>query len=97
MAEDKSETSRRRQTAFLSFEFIITIVIQTGSLLVLGTTAVNKLEARISALESQQVTDARIARIEEKMSTLINNQGELKEVIRDLQAELKLQRRVSAR
>lgn len=97
MADEGVKSERRRQTAFLSFEFIITIVIQTGSLLVLGTTAVNKLEARISALESQQVTDARIARIEEKMSTLINNQSELKEVIRDLQAELKLQRRASGR
>lgn len=97
MADEGAKSERRRQTAFLSFEFIITIVIQTGSLLVLGTTAVNKLEARISALESQQVTDARIARIEEKMSTLINNQSELKEVIRDLQAELKLQRRASGR
>jgi hypothetical protein len=47
----QQDFSRRRQTYFLSFEFIITMFVQTMVFLVLGTPVVNKVEARVAALE----------------------------------------------
>lgn len=87
------EFSRRAQTFFLSAEFLITMLIQTGVFLVIGTTVVNSVEARVAALESQQVTAERIARIEEKLSTMISNQQEAKIAITRVQDELRAQRR----
>ena len=81
--------TRRRQTFFLSAEFLVTMLVQSAVFLVLGTTVINKVEARVSALESQQVTDARIARIEAKLETLIENQTEFKVAIKDVQVELR--------
>lgn len=84
--------TRKRQTFFLSAEFLITMIVQTGIFLVLGTTVINRVEARVAALESQQVTDARIARIEAKMETMIENQGEFKDAIKEVQIELRAAR-----
>jgi hypothetical protein len=80
--------TRKKQTFFLSAEFLMTMVIQTAVLLVLGTTMVNKVEARVTALEAQQVTDARIARLEEKMAQMLVNQGEFKVAFTALQRDL---------
>lgn len=92
VGKEPEEFSRRKQTYFLSFEFILTMVIQTGVFLVLGTTVINKVEARVSALEAQQVTDARIARIEAKMETMIDNQSEFKEALKEVQIEIRAAR-----
>ena len=86
------DLSRRRQTYFLSFEFILTMVVQTMVFLVLGTTVINKVEARVSALESQQVTDARIARLEARVETILENQVESKAAIKEVQVELRAAR-----
>ena len=90
-AED--DFSRKKQTFFLSAEFLITMLVQTGVFLVIGTTVINSVEARVAALESQQVTAERIARIEEKLGVLIENQSEFKSAIRGVQVELQSQRR----
>lgn len=89
---DEQDFTRKRQTYFLSFDFIITMLIQTAVFLVLGTTVINRVEARVAALESQQVTDARIARIEAKMETMIENQSEFKDAIKEVQVELRAAR-----
>lgn len=91
--QDDTDFTRKKQTFFLSAEFLITMLVQTGVFLVVGTTIINGVEARVAALESQQVTAERIARIEEKMSTMISNQHEAKEAIQMLQNELRAQRR----
>lgn len=92
--DDREEDfTRKKQTFFLSAEFLITMLVQTGVFLIVGTTIVNNLEARVVALESQQVTAERIARIEEKLGVLIENQSEFKSAIRGVQAELQAQRR----
>lgn len=90
---DGNDLTRRTQTFFLSAEFLITMLIQTGVLLVVGTSVVNGIDSRVAALESQQVTAERIARIEEKMAMLLANQIEFKSVVREVQVELKSQRR----
>ena len=90
------DISRKKQTYFLSVEFIVTMVIQTGIFLVLGTTVVNRVEARVAALESQQVTDARIARLEARVETMIENQGEFKDAIKEVQVELRAARAARA-
>lgn len=89
---DEQDFSRKRQTYFLSFEFIITMAVQTMVFLVLGTTVINKVEARVSALESQQVTDARIARLEARVETMIENQVEFRTAIKEVQVELRAAR-----
>lgn len=89
----EGDISRKRQTYFLSAEFLVTMLVQTAVFLVMGTTIINRVEARVSALESQQVTAERIARIEEKLGTMIDNQAEFRVDIRAVQAELKSQRR----
>jgi hypothetical protein len=91
--ERDEDFSRKKQTFFLSAEFLVTMLVQTGVFLIVGTTIVNNLEARVVALESQQVTAERIARIEEKMIVLINNQSDFKEAIKIVQIELRSQRR----
>jgi hypothetical protein len=91
-SEDE-DFSRKKQTFFLSAEFLITMLVQTGVFLVVGTTVINSVEARVAALESQQVTAERIARIEEKLGVLITNQSEFKAVVREVQVELRSQRR----
>lgn len=91
--DDDQDFSRKSQTFFLSAEFLITMLIQTGVLLVVGTSVVNGIDSRVTSLEAQQVTAERIARIEEKMSTMITNQHEAKEAIQMLQRELQAQRR----
>ena len=88
----QQDFSRRRQTYFLSFEFIVTMFVQTMVFLVLGTTVVNKVEARVAALESQQVTDARIARLEARVETMIENQVEFRTAIKEVQVELRAAR-----
>lgn len=90
---EANDFTRRKQTFFLSAEFIITMLIQTGVFLVIGTTVINSVEARVVALESQQVTAERIARIEEKLVTMIANQQESKAAINRVQDELRAQRR----
>jgi hypothetical protein len=90
--DDENDFTRKRQTYFLSAEFLITMIVQTGIFLVLGTTVINRVEARVAALESQQVTDARIARIEAKMETLIENQVEFRTAIKEVQTELRAAR-----
>jgi hypothetical protein len=87
--EQPGDFTRKKQTAFLSAEFLITMLVQTCVFLVLGTTVLNKVEARVTALEAQQVTDARIARLEEKMAQLLVNQGEFKVAFAELQRSLK--------
>ena len=89
----EEDFSRKKQTFFLSAEFLVTMLVQTGVFLVVGTTIINSLEARVVALESQQVTAERIARIEEKLGVLIENQGEFKDAIKGVQIELRSQRR----
>lgn len=86
------DTTRKRQTFFLSAEFLVTMVVQTGVFLVFGTTVINRVEARVAALESQQVTDARIARLEARVETMIENQSEFRAAIKDVQAELRAAR-----
>jgi len=89
--DEDPDFSRKKQTFYLSAEFLITMLVQTAVFLVIGTTVINGVEARVVALESQQVTAERIARIEEKLSTLLSNQREAKESIQDLQVELRAQ------
>ena len=89
---DDQDFTRKRQTYFLSFEFIVTMIVQTMIFLVLGTTVVNKVEARVAALESQQVTDARIARLEARVETMIENQVEFKSALKEVQVELRAAR-----
>lgn len=91
--EPNGDFSRKKQTFFLSAEFLITMIIQTGVFLVIGTTVVNNIDSRVNALESQQVTAERIARIEEKMSMMLVNQQEAKIAITRVQDELRSQRR----
>ena len=86
------DISRKRQTYFLSIEFVITMLVQTAAFLVIGTTVINKVEARVAALESQQVTDARIARLEARVETMIENQVEFKGAIKEVQVELRAAR-----
>lgn len=86
------DITRKRQTFFLSAEFLVTMAVQTGVFLVLGTTVINRVEARVAALESQQVTDARIARLEARVETMIENQSEFRAAIKDVQAELRAAR-----
>lgn len=81
---DAPDYTRKKQTFFLSAEFLITMLVQSGVFLVLGTTVMNRVEARVSALEAQQVTAERIARIEEKMSSMLNNQSDLKNEFKEL-------------
>lgn len=88
-----TDISRRRQTFFLSAEFLVTMIVQSAVFLVLGTTVINRVEARVAALESQQVTAERIARIEEKMAAMLYNQQEFKTTLQSVQVELKAQRR----
>lgn len=90
MAEQ--DISRKKQTYFLSVEFVITMLVQTAAFLVIGTTVINKVEARVAALESQQVTDARIARLEARVETMIENQVEFKGAIKEVQVELRAAR-----
>lgn len=97
---DSGDITRKQQTFFLSTEFLVTMVAQSAVFLVLGTTVINRVEARVAALESQQVTGERIARIEEKMAAMLYNQQELKTnqeqvsaAIQSVQVELKSQRR----
>lgn len=92
MSEHEQDFSRKTQTYFLSAEFLITILIQTAAFLVIGTTVINKVEARVAALESQQVTDARIARLEARVETMIENQVEFKGAIKEVQVELRAAR-----
>jgi len=89
----EEDFTRRKQTFFLSAEFLITMIIQTGVFLVIGTTVVNNIDSRVNALESQQVTAERIARIEEKMSMILTSQQEAKIAISRVQDELRSQRR----
>jgi hypothetical protein len=89
----EEDFSRKKQTFFLSAEFLITMLIQSAVFLVVGTTVLNGVTARVAALESQQVTAERIARIEEKLGVLIENQGDFKEAIKGVQVELRSQRR----
>lgn len=91
--EIEPDFTRKKQTFFLSAEFLITMLIQTGVFLVIGTTVVNNIDSRVNALESQQVTAERIARIEEKMSMMLVNQQEAKIAITRVQDELRSQRR----
>lgn len=92
MSDHEEDFTRRKQTFFLSAEFFITMLVQTAAFLVIGTTVVNKVEARVTALEAQQVTDARIARIEAKMETMIENQSEFKDALKEVQVELRAAR-----
>lgn len=92
-SEIEGDFTRKKQTFFLSAEFLITMIIQTGVFLVIGTTVVNNIDSRVNALESQQVTAERIARIEEKMSMMLVNQQEAKIAITRVQDELRSQRR----
>lgn len=92
MSVQNEDFSRKKQTYFLSFEFVVTMVVQTMIFLVLGTTVVNKVEARVAALESQQVTDARIARLESRVETMIENQVEFKGALKEVQVELRAAR-----
>lgn len=90
--ESEQDFTRKKQTYFLSMEFVITMIVQTGIFIVLGTTVINRVEARVAALEAQQVTDARIARIEARLETLIENQVEFRGAIKDVQTELRAAR-----
>lgn len=92
MSDEQEDFTRKRQTYFLSIEFVVTMLVQTAIFLVLGTTVVNKVEARVAALESQQVTDARIARLEARVETMIENQSEFKAAIKEVQVELRAAR-----
>ena len=89
----EEDFTRKKQTFFLSAEFLVTMIIQTGVFLVIGTTVVNNIDSRVNALESQQVTAERIARIEEKMSMILTSQQEAKMAISRVQDELRSQRR----
>ena len=73
-------------------EFVVTMIIQTGIFIVLGTTVINRVEARVAALESQQVTDARIARLESRVETMLENQDEFRMAIKDVSTEMRAAR-----
>lgn len=93
MADQPDEQfSRKKQTLWLSAEFIITMLLQTGVFLVVGTTAINRVDARVTALEAQQVTDGRIARMEEKLGMVVDNQKDFRKAITELQAQIQSQR-----
>lgn len=92
------DLSRKRQTFFLSAEFLITMIVQTAVFLVLGTTAINRIDGRVSALEAQQVTAERVARIEERitymqsgLAAVLTNQEELKTTLNNVKEELQSQ------
>lgn len=87
--ENEPDLTRRKQTFFLSAEFLLTMLVQTGVFLVVGTTVVNRVEARVAALEAQQVTAERIARIEEKMSAVLANQNELRDDFKALKVVIR--------
>jgi hypothetical protein len=88
---EQPDFSRRKQTFFLSAEFFITMLVQTGMFLVIGTTVVNRVEARVSALEAQQVTAERIARIEEKLGAVLRNQDDMRDDFKSLKTTLREQ------
>lgn len=88
---EEHDLSRRKQTFFLSAEFLITMLLQTGVFLVVGTTVVNRVEARVSALEAQQVTAERIARIEEKLGAVLRNQDDMRDDFKSIKSELRQQ------
>ena len=90
---DDEDLTRAQQTKVLSVEFLITMGLQTIVFIIMGTMAYSTVEARVKALESQQVTDARIARIEEKLGNVLENQTDTKDALRGLQNELRAQRR----
>lgn len=89
--DELPDLSRRKQTFFLSAEFLVTMLIQTGMFLVVGTTVINRVEARVSALEAQQVTAERIARIEEKLGAVLRNQDDLRDDFKSIKSELRSQ------
>ena len=92
MTDDElPDFSRRKQTFFLSAEFLVTMLLQTGMFLVVGTTVINRVEARVSALEAQQVTAERIARIEEKLGAVLRNQDDLRDDFKSIKSELRAQ------
>ena len=87
--EPDADFTRKKQTFFLSAEFLITMLVQSAVFLVVGTTVLNGVTARVAALESQQVTAERIARIEEKLTTVISNQHDAKEAVTAVQQEVR--------
>lgn len=89
--EPDEDMSRREQTRWLSTEFLITIAAQTAGFLIMGTMAFSSVSARVTALESQQVTDARVARMEEKLNTLLDRQKDQEQVLRYVQEKVRQQ------
>lgn len=87
--EPDEDMTRREQTRWLSTEFLITIAAQTAGFLIMGTMAFSSVSARVTALESQQVTDARVARMEEKLNTLIDQQKDQQQVLRTMESQLR--------
>jgi hypothetical protein len=81
------EFTRKQQTRVLSVEFLVTMAVQTGVFIVMGTMAFSSVSARVQALESQQVTDARIARLEEKVGTVLTNQQDFSQLLREFQRD----------
>ena len=88
--EKGSKSMTDRQFKFLSAELVISLTANTVVVLVAGTTMLNRIDARVLALEAQQVTDGRIARIEEKLNVL-------KDTLLDVQRELRMERIAAAR
>ncbi len=71
----------RTQTKVLSIEFIVTFIVQAVVFLIMGSMAFTSVTARVDALEGQQVTDARIARVEEKLNMVVESQREIKSAL----------------
>jgi transcriptional regulator GlxA family with amidase domain len=83
------EISRRRQTIIFSWEFVIAVAANVVAFTYFATISQAQQDARLDLLEAQQVTDARIARLEEKMQTVIDNQKDLKAIAKALQDQRK--------
>ena len=86
--EDEADWTRKQQAFVLSWEFWLAVLVNLGGFVYFATMSQASQDSRITQLESQQVTDARISRMEENLKTIVENQKELKQITKDLQKEL---------
>ena len=85
LRKEENDLSRRKQTVIVSWEFLFAVAVNVIAVVWFMSSSQADQDARIQSLEAQQVTDARIARLEEKITTVIDNQRELKKIAQDLQ------------
>lgn len=85
LRKEEGDYTRKKQTMIVSWEFLFAVVANIIAVVWFMSSSQADQDARIQALENQQVTDARIARLEEKITVVIDNQRELKKIAQDLQ------------